>query len=57
MFENAGELPYKKRKNKTIKKSDHKHEYELQDREGRWSWFNKVEVCKICKREGNRIKI
>jgi hypothetical protein len=40
----------KKIKNKKPKKSDHKHEYELIEKEP-WAiknWFNYKQVCKIC---------
>jgi hypothetical protein len=37
------------------KKADHKHQYELIDRPHPWlrNTFLKIEVCKICQREGN----
>jgi hypothetical protein len=55
MFE-ENERFYNKKKNKKVKKSDHKHDYEIIDIESRWNWFNKKKVCKICQREGGRFK-
>lgn len=52
--------PYRKRANKKkIKKSDHKHEYELVEVQP-WSiknWFTHIEVCKICGKERNQLRI
>lgn len=56
-------MPYKKKpKKKKSKKSDHKHDYELIEvREldviGWRKWFTNVEVCKICGKENNMLRI
>ncbi len=41
---------------KKIKKSDHKHEYELVEMETK-QWFTHEKVCKICGHVSNKIRI
>jgi hypothetical protein len=52
--------PHKKRaKKKSQKKSDHKHDYELVEIE-EWAiknWFTHKEVCKICSKVNNQLRI
>lgn len=52
--------PHRKRVNKKkTKKSNHKHEYELVEIEP-WKikrWFTHKEVCKICGKERNHLRI
>lgn len=49
----------KKSKKKKPKKSDHKHEYELVEKEELVikGWFNYKEVCKICGKVNNKFRI
>ena len=52
--------PYKKKsKKKTQKKSDHKHEFELIEKEKTLlnHWFTHKEVCKICEKERDSLHI
>lgn len=52
--------PHKKKaKKKSLKKSDHKHEYELVEKEALTikTWFNYTEVCKICGKINNELRI
>lgn len=50
-------IKHKKKRINKSKKSDHKHDYELVDIEDRiFTWFTKIEVCRICGREGNSFR-
>lgn len=46
----------KKKTKPSIKKSDHKHIYEVIDIDESILWFNKREVCKVCGRIGNEFR-
>lgn len=51
---------YRKKANKKkVKKSNHKHEYELVEIESLAikNWFTHIEVCKICGKERNQLRI
>lgn len=50
--------PYKKKSNKkTPKKADHKHEYELVEKQPILfgTWFNYIERCKFCGKSKSEI--
>lgn len=48
----------RKSKKKTPKKSNHKHDYEIIEKEeaGVNDWFRFVEVCKICGKKNNEYR-
>lgn len=53
------QMPHKKKsKKKPPKKSDHKHDYELVEKdESLKNWFTHKYVCKICGKENTEFRI